>query len=317
MLQQKSMIEFNFKTYQMLFWTYWRYIFTSWCQKMILGADIGDPAHYSYRCTVIGLTVYTYSRGSLWIFTVRSRHHHASALAHPQVLLFTGDRRMPRWQYFFFFFVCGRLFVISHLMLTCKLLRARVTIADDSFVLSPLRLWLLMLWFSRKSTLAETQMRPREKTPSGKHPQGSSPWTSGQSGSCGRFWPKQMLLFSKFKVCLSASSNSIVLIFYASKSWWIYWSLVCFWSLVSSGDLFVWQSCAKWQKCGEEIVDFVCLWSTKSEPFSNPINPKVFWYIYCRSFSYFKTNHKNKPFPKSIISLMCAYTTQPLCCCLV
>ena len=67
-----------------------------------------------------------------------------------QVLLFTGDRRMPRWQYFFFFFfVCRRLFVISHLMLTCKLLRARVTIADDSFVLSPLRLWLLMLWFSR------------------------------------------------------------------------------------------------------------------------------------------------------------------------
>lgn len=64
-----------------------------------------------------------------------------------QVLLFTGDRRMPRWQYFFFF-VWGRLFVISHLMLTCKLLRARVTIADDSFVLSPLRLRLLMLWFS-------------------------------------------------------------------------------------------------------------------------------------------------------------------------
>lgn len=65
-----------------------------------------------------------------------------------QVLLFTGDRRMPRWQYIFFFFVWGRLFVISHLMLTCKLLRARVTIADDSFVLSPLRLRLLMLWFS-------------------------------------------------------------------------------------------------------------------------------------------------------------------------
>lgn len=65
-----------------------------------------------------------------------------------QVLLFTGDRRMPRWQYIFFFFVWGRLFFISHLMLTCKLLRARVTIADDSFVLSPLRLRLLMLWFS-------------------------------------------------------------------------------------------------------------------------------------------------------------------------
>lgn len=64
-------------------------------------------------------------------------------------LFFTGDRRMPRWKYFFFF-VWGRLFVISHLMLTCKLLRARVTIADDSFVLSPLRLWLLMLWFSWK-----------------------------------------------------------------------------------------------------------------------------------------------------------------------
>lgn len=58
-----------------------------------------------------------------------------------------------RWQKdgemaIFFFFVWGRLFVLSHLMLTCKLLRARVTIADDSFVLSPLRLRLLMLWFS-------------------------------------------------------------------------------------------------------------------------------------------------------------------------
>lgn len=81
-------------------------------------------------------------RGTMRIFTVRSCLRHAS-----QVLLFTGDRRMPRWQYFFFFFLfSGRLFVISHLMLTCKLLRATVTIADDSFVLSPLRL--LMLWFS-------------------------------------------------------------------------------------------------------------------------------------------------------------------------
>lgn len=58
-----------------------------------------------------------------------------------------------RWQKdanmaIFFVFVWGRLFVISHLMLTCKLLRAGVTIAHDSFVLSPLGLWLLMLWFS-------------------------------------------------------------------------------------------------------------------------------------------------------------------------
>lgn len=71
-----------------------------------------------------------------------------------QLLRITGAS-FHRWQkdaemaIFFFFFVCRRLFVISHLMLTCKLLRARVTIADDSFVLSPLRLWLLMLWFSK------------------------------------------------------------------------------------------------------------------------------------------------------------------------
>lgn len=63
------------------------------------------------------------------------------------VLLFTGDWRMPRWQHFLFF-VWGWLIVISHLMLTRKLLRAGVTTADDSFVLSPLGLRLLMLWFS-------------------------------------------------------------------------------------------------------------------------------------------------------------------------
>lgn len=87
----------------------------------------------------------------------------------------------------------GRLFVISHLMLTCKLLRARVTIADDSFVLSPQRL--LMLWFfSENPSSSETQVRDTEK----KHPQASGPWTSGQSASWGTFWPKQMLLFWKW-----------------------------------------------------------------------------------------------------------------------
>lgn len=114
---------------------------------------IGDSAHYSYRFTVMVV---------IWLaglYTKGKKAYEYSFIYSPivlpqctgsctsQVFLFTGDRRMPKWQYFFFF-VWGCLFVISHLMLTCKLLRARVTIADDSFVLSPLWSWLLMLWFS-------------------------------------------------------------------------------------------------------------------------------------------------------------------------
>ncbi len=132
-----------------------------------------------------------------------------------QVLLFTGDRRMPRWQYFFF--LCLRAFVCdiaphanlqiiesqgnNSRRLFCPL-TTPVVVADAVILL--------------KSTLAATQMRQREKTPSGKHPQGSSPWTSGQSGSCGRFWPKQMLLFSK---CDQVQVRIPCLCFYVSKLW--------------------------------------------------------------------------------------------------
>ena len=220
---------------------------------MIQGADIGDPAtaHTGVhllvsQCILTVEAVYEYSLSD-----------HAITML-PQVLLFTGDRRMPRWQYFFFLclraFVCditphANLQIIESQGNNSRRLFCPLTtpvVAADAVILP-------------KSTLAETQMRPREKTPSGKHPQGSSPWTSGQSGSCGRFWPKQMLLFSKFKVCLSASSDSIVFIFYASEPWWKYRSLVCFWLLVSSGDLFKWQSSAKWQKWGKKYsILFVC-----------------------------------------------------------
>lgn len=124
------------------------------------------------------------------------------AAATHRLLRITGAS-FHRWQKdaemaIFFFFLCLRAFVCdiaphanlqiiesqgnNSRRLFCPL-TTPVVVADAVILL--------------KSTLAATQMRQREKTPSGKHPQGSSPWTSGQSGSCGRFWPKQMLLFSK------------------------------------------------------------------------------------------------------------------------
>ena len=81
---------------------------------------------------------------------------------------------MPRWQYFFFLclraFVCditphANLQIIESQGNNSRRLFCPLTtpvVAADAVILP-------------KSTLAETQMRPREKTPSGKHPQGSSP----------------------------------------------------------------------------------------------------------------------------------------------
>lgn len=104
----------------------------------------------------------------------------------------------------FFFLLWGRLFVISHLMLTCKLLRARVTIADDSFVLSPLRFWLLMLWFSWKSTLAVRQMRHRERKHRLENTLKAPVSKSVVSlEAVGGFWPRRLFFYTKFKVSVS------------------------------------------------------------------------------------------------------------------
>lgn len=129
-----------------------------------------------------------------------------------QVLLFTGDRRMPRWQYFFF--LCLRAFVCDiapHANL--QIIESRGNNSRRLFCPLTTPAAAADAVILLESTLAATQMRQREKTPSGKHPQGSSPWTSGQSGSCGRFWPKQLLLF---KVSSSASSNCISTFMWAS-----------------------------------------------------------------------------------------------------
>lgn len=82
-----------------------------------------------------------------------------------QVLLFTGDRRMPRWQYlfiYFFFFLILRAFVCDiapHANLQIiesqgnnsrRLLCPLTTAAADAVILL-------------KSTLAATQMRQRER----------------------------------------------------------------------------------------------------------------------------------------------------------
>lgn len=58
-----------------------------------------------------------------------------------------------------------------------------------------------------KSTLAVAQMRQREKTPSGKHPRGSSLRISGQPGSCGRFLAKTIVILHQVQsACYSVSA---------------------------------------------------------------------------------------------------------------
>lgn len=203
-----------------------------------------------------------------------------------QVLLFTGDRRMPRRQYFFFLclqaFVCdiaphANLQIIESQGNNSRRLFCPLTtpvVAADAVILL-------------KFTLAVTQMRQREKTPSGKHPQGSSPWTSGQSGSCGRFWPKQLLLLSKFKVCSSIGLNSMS---------WVLCEQVMIELLRTTllfCDLFVWQSIAKCWKQEVQIslnLTWKLLW--------NLINPNVFLMYLWQTFFIIQSKLSNLALPR-------------------
>lgn len=110
----------------------------------------------------------------------------------------------------------GVCFVISHLMLTCKLLRAGVTIADDSFVLSPLRFRLLMLWFSwnplwlwhkwdreRKHRLENTLEAPVSES-------------VVSLEAVGGFWLRPLLSYTKFKV------PAILFLPYCMNMLWLY-----------------------------------------------------------------------------------------------
>lgn len=110
----------------------------------------------------------------------------------------------------------GVCFVISYLMLTCKLLRAGVTIADDSFVLSPLRFRLLMLWFSwnplwlwhkwdreRKHRLENTLEAPVSES-------------VVSLEAVGGFWLRPLLSYTKFKV------PAILFLPYCMNMLWLY-----------------------------------------------------------------------------------------------
>lgn len=175
---------------------------------MIQEADIGDPT--GLQCSLTP-TAYTYVRSSLRIFTVRSRH--ASTLTHYRCFFSQVTEGCRDGNIFFYLraFVCdiaphANLQIIESQGNNSRRLFCPLTtpvVAADAVILL-------------KSTLAATQMRQREKTPSGKHPQGTSPWTSGQSGSCGRF---NNYYCSACSRCVQVQVQFRCLYFYVRSLW--------------------------------------------------------------------------------------------------